>query len=68
MARAKEARMSSSGWRRTWCARGGEECKDGKGLSVGVATASSPAERKMADSGSYLADSSLKWLSEVGSG
>jgi hypothetical protein len=31
--RAKEARMSSSGWRRLWCARGGEECEDGKGFA-----------------------------------
>jgi hypothetical protein len=64
--RAKEAHMSSSGWRRTWCARGGEECEDRKGLLEGAVMASSPAGRKMADSTSYLADSSLKWLREVG--
>jgi hypothetical protein len=29
-ARAKEAHMSSSGWRRTWFTRGGEEAKTEK--------------------------------------
>jgi hypothetical protein len=40
--------------------------EDGKGLLEGAVMASSPAGRKMADSTSYLADSSLKWLREVG--
>jgi hypothetical protein len=66
MARAKKERMSSSRWRWSWCAREGEECEGGKGLPAGAATASSSVGRKMADSASYLADSSLKWLSEVG--
>jgi hypothetical protein len=31
MARATERRTSSSEWRRSWCARGGEECDGEKG-------------------------------------
>jgi hypothetical protein len=63
--RATERRMSSSEWRRPWCARGGEECEGGKGSLAGAVTAGSPAGREMADSASYLAEVSLRWLSEA---
>jgi hypothetical protein len=65
MARAMERRTSSSERRRSWCARGGEECDGGKGLPTRAAMAGSPTGRKMADSAAYLAEVSLKWLSEV---
>jgi hypothetical protein len=54
MARAMERCMSYSERRRPWCARGGEECEGRKGLPEGAVTVAS-----------YLAEVSLKWLSEV---
>jgi hypothetical protein len=65
MIRATERRTSSSERRRSWCARGGEECDGRKGFPTGAAMAGSPAGREMADSDAYLAEVSLKWLSEV---
>jgi hypothetical protein len=63
--RAIERCMSTSERRWPWCARGGEECEGGKGLPALATTVGSLAGREMADSASYLAKVSLKWLSEV---